>query len=137
MAKYNHRALCVFAICGAALYLLGQGSSTRAADANFYKDVSSEAVRCISDNIDAYRQTGRPIIVINPDLCPETDLFAGSKKGLSNMLPGKPFYEKGDQEPAKKRSPSVVYTQKQLGCLATQVAKGPLSALPKSPCANQ
>ncbi|MGJ8572382.1 MAG: hypothetical protein ACSHXI_16965 [Hoeflea sp.] len=137
MAKSDYRPIPVAAIYWASLYLLAQGSPTKAADTSFYKDVSSEAVRCITENIDAYRQTGRPIIVINPDLCPETDLLAGSEKGLSNMLPGKPFYEKGDQEPATKRSPSVVYTQKQLGCLATQVAKGPISALPKYPCANQ
>ncbi|WP_340160750.1 hypothetical protein [uncultured Hoeflea sp.] len=137
MANFDHRPISAVALCWATLHVFAFGSSADAADNSYYEGVSSEAVRCISENIDAYRRTGRPIIVIRPDSCPETDLLAGSQEGLTNMLPGKSFYGNSNEEPATKGSPSIVYTQKQLGCLAAQVAKGPLSVLPRKPCSNQ
>lgn len=137
MANPDQRLVGTLAFCCVLFTAIGKAPSAHAAESVFYEGVSSDAVRCVSENIDAYRQTGRPIIVIKPDTCPETDILAGSEQGLVNMLPGKSFYRETGKEPAARGSPSVVYTQKQLVCLAALVAEGPLSALPKNPCSDK
>lgn len=98
---------------------------------DMYAGINKLQIKCIIDNVDSYINTGRPIVVIRPAMCPETSIFKSGEGRMENMLPGKTFFETKKE---KDSSPTIVYTSKQLGCLKALAKGETLNALPRRPC---
>ncbi|RLQ84845.1 hypothetical protein D8780_15650 [Notoacmeibacter ruber] len=106
-------------------------SSAANADPAYYEGIPAEAVSCIVENLDVYRATENAIVIIRPDICPNTDALAGSLDGRINMLPGSSFYHgSGPSAPSR----TLAYTKPQLECLAELKANRQIDLLPKDPC---
>lgn len=125
----QRRRLCIF------VYLLvGFAYSNALGQSSLlYDDVPKEAVRCIVKNIDAYIALNKPINIIRPEICPETDILADAGEGASNMV-GESFYK--DSSGKRRRVATVVYTSRQLACLRDRAQVTTIEQLPKKPCAR-
>lgn len=112
--------------------LLGSVPMVAAAQSSgTYEDVPREAVRCIVDNVSTYMALGKPLVIIRPELCPETDVLKDAGEGANNMV-GESFYK--DEKGQRRRVATVVYTARHLKCLSERAQSASIERLPKNPC---